>query len=139
MFAPTFIEIAGLKWSDTGMAATVGRSLSEIFRSEKSGRVIDARDHVLIGKERTDIGRPHDWGYPIRGIIKGDWMYVENFEPTRWPGGNPETGYLDCDGGATKTFILDAHRQNTADPYWALCFGMRRRKNSSISHTIATA
>ena len=123
--APTLVEVAGLKWSDTGMAATVGRSLTEIFRSEKSGRVVEARDHVLIGKERTDIGRPHDWGYPTRGIIKGDWLYIENFEPTRWPAGNPETGYLDCDAGATKTFILDAHRQNAADPFWALCFGMR--------------
>ena len=80
---------------------------------------------MLIGKERTDIGRPHDWGYPTRGIIKEGWIYVENSEPTRWPGGNPETGYLDCDAGATKTFILDAHRKDPADKFWALCFGLR--------------
>ena len=36
-----------------------------------------------------------------------------------------ETGYLDCDAGATKTFTLDAHRQNPADPFWSLCFGLR--------------
>ena len=123
--APTLLDVAGIKWSESGMADTAGRSLTEIFRSEKSGMVNPARDHVLIGKERTDIGRPHDWGYPIRGIIKGDWVYVENFEPTRWPGGNPETGYLDCDAGATKTFILDARRKNAADASWALCFGLR--------------
>ncbi len=123
--APTFIELAGLKWADTGMAPSPGRSLTELFRSDKSGQVIAARDHVLIGKERTDIGRPHDWGYPIRGIIKGDFFYLENFESTRWPAGNPETGYLDCDGGATKSFILEAHRAQPADPHWALCFGLR--------------
>ena len=123
--APTFIEVAQMKWSESGMAESPGRSLTEIFRSEKSGRIIPARDHVLIGKERTDIGRPHDWGYPTRGIIKDGWIYLRNFEPARWPAGNPETGYLDCDAGATKSFILDAHRKNPADASWSLCFGLR--------------
>ena len=81
------------------MAATSGRSLAEFFVGP-SGVV---RDHVLIGRERNDIGRPHDQGYPVRGIIKDDWLYLHNFEPTRWPGGNPETGYLDTDGSPTKT------------------------------------
>jgi N-sulfoglucosamine sulfohydrolase len=123
--APTIIEVAGLTWKDTGMADSPGRSLTEIFRSSKSGQVIAARDHVLIGKERTDVGRPNDWGYPIRGIVTKDSVFIENFEPSRWPAGNPETGYMDCDAGATKSFILDAHRKNPADPFWAACFGMR--------------
>ena len=123
--APTFLEVAGLPWADTGLAESSGRSLTEIFYSEKSGQVIAARDHVLIGKERTDIGRPNDWGYPIRGILKRDFLYLENFEPSRWPGGNPETGYMDVDAGATKSFILDAHRKDAGDPHWAWCFGLR--------------
>lgn len=123
--APTFIELAGLQWSQTGMAASSARSLTEIFQSDKAGQVIAARDHVLLGKERTDVGRPNDWGYPIRAIVTKDSAFIENFEPTRWPAGNPETGYMDCDAGATKTLILDAHRKNTADPFWQLCFGMR--------------
>jgi len=123
--APTLIEVAGLRWASTGMAESPGRSLTGIFRSTKSGLVEAGRDHVLIGKERTDIGRPHDWGYPTRGIVRNGWLYLRNFEPARWPAGNPETGYLDCDGGATKTFILEAHRKNPADTHWALCFGPR--------------
>ncbi len=122
-FAPTFIEAAGLKWEQTGMAAAAGRSLTDIFNSKKSGSVNPARDHVLLGQERHDVGRPHDWGYPIRSIVKDGWLYLRNYEPTRWPAGNPETGYLNTDGGATKTFILDAHRKDAADPFWALCFG----------------
>ena len=47
------------------------------------------------------MGRPHDWGYPIRGLVKDDKLYLHNFEPTRWPG-NPETGYLDCDSSPPK-------------------------------------
>lgn len=123
--APTLVELAGLEWSQTRMAPSPGRSLTDIFRSEKAGMVNPARDHVLIGKERTDIGRPNDAGYPTRGIVRSDWVYLRNFEPSRWPAGNPETGYLDCDGGATKTAILEAHRKNAADPHWALCFGKR--------------
>jgi N-sulfoglucosamine sulfohydrolase len=121
--APTLIEVAGLTWQQTGMAPAAGSSLVPIFQQTKA--LPQDRDSVLIGKERTDIGRPHDAGYPVRAIIKGDKVYVRNFENTRWPVGNPETGYLDCDAGATKTFILDAHRKNAQDPSWALCFGMR--------------
>jgi arylsulfatase A-like enzyme len=124
-FAPTFVELAGLSWAQTAMAEPAGHSLTDIFRSEKSGVIDPARDFVLVGKERTDVGRPNDAGYPTRGIIKGGWMYLQNYETSRWPAGNPETGYLDCDGGATKTFILNAHRANPKDAFWAYCFGMR--------------
>ncbi len=123
--APTLIELSGLRWKDTGMADSPGRSLVNLFRSGDSGWIDPKRDHVLLGRERTDIGRPHDRGYPVRGVVKGDWLYLRNFEPTRWPAGNPETGYLDCDGGATKTFVLEAHRVDSTDQHWAWCFGMR--------------
>ena len=43
----------------------------------------------------------------------------------RWPAGNPETGYLDTDGGATKTEILAARRKTGTDPHWSLCFGKK--------------
>ena len=123
--APTFIELAGLKWSQTGMAESPGRSLTDIFNSPLSGRVNPTRDHVLIGRERQDVGRPADAGYPVRGIVTEKSLYLINFAPDRWPVGNPETGYLDCDAGATKTFILDAHRKNPTDTFWQLCFGKR--------------
>src|SRR6185436_14989921 len=50
--APTLIEVAGLKWAETGMQLTVGRSLTDILFSAKAGRVNPLRDHVLVGKER---------------------------------------------------------------------------------------
>lgn len=123
--APTFVELAALPWAKTGMAASTGRSLTDIFRSEKSGRVNPARDHVLIGMERHDIGRPNDVGYPIRGIMKDDVLFLQNFEPSRWPACNPETGYLNVDASPTKSFILDAHRMSPGDIPWALSFGKR--------------
>ena len=125
--APTLVELAGLNWSETGMQATVGRSLTDILFSEKSGRVNLRRDHVLVGKERHDVGRPHDWGYPIRGIIREGALYLHNYEPGRWPAGNPETGYLNCDGSPTKSDILDARRAGREKRFWELAFGKRVR------------
>lgn len=124
-FAPTFIQAAGLNWKAVGMQPAAGRSLLEIVRSEKAGRVILQRDHILIGKERHDIGRPNDTGYPIRGIIKNDMLYIHNFETSRWPACNPETGYLNCDGSPTKTRILDGRTTPATAKFWELCFGKR--------------
>ncbi|MEM0897458.1 MAG: heparan N-sulfatase, partial [Verrucomicrobiota bacterium] len=83
------------------------------------------RDHVLIGKERHDIGRPDDNGYPVRGIVKNGMLYLKNFETGRWPSGHPLTGYLNCDGGATKTEILTMRRDGKDASFWQLCFGLR--------------
>ena len=124
-FAPTFVEVAGLDWDETGMQASPGRSLTDIFASEKSGWVNPERDHVLIGKERHDIGRPNDEGYPIRGIVKGGMLYLKNYETSRWPACNPETGYLNCDGSPTKTQILEMRRDGTNEVFWKLSFGKR--------------
>ncbi len=123
--APTFVEVSGLDWKETGMADSPGRSLTDIFASDKQGQVNPKRDHVLIGKERHDIGRPHDWGYPVRGIVKDGKLYLHNFEIDRWPAGNPETGYLNCDASPTKTAILEARRNGTDTKYWQWSFGKR--------------
>ena len=104
------------------MAPTSGQSLRGVFENRSDRNM---REHVLIGKERTDIGRPNDGGYPTRGIITKQGIYLKNFEQTRWPGGNPETGYLDCDTGKTKSLILQKHRNYPNDRSWQLCFGRR--------------
>ncbi len=122
-FAPTFVEIAGLEWEKTQMAPTPGKSLTDIFNDSQNE--IEDRDFVVFGKERHDVGRPNDQGYPIRGIVKNDYLYVKNFEPTRWPAGNPETGYLNTDGSPTKTVILDLRRNEGNTEYWQMNFGKR--------------
>ncbi len=124
-FAPTFLELAGVDPGPAGMQPITGRSLTEIFRSTKAGRCIAARDHVLIGKERHDVGRPNDVGYPIRGIVKDGFLYLHNFAPDRWPAGDPVTGYLNVDGGPTKTECLQARRKPETQRYWTWSFGKR--------------
>ncbi len=122
--APTFLEAAGLPWDKSGLLPTSGRSLFDVFRSDGSARVT-GRDFALIGRERNDLGRPDDQGYPVRGIVMEGKVYLENAEPSRWPACNPETGCLDTDASPTKTFLLQARREKGSDPFWELCFGMR--------------
>ena len=119
--APTFLEVCGLEEKRSGMQPITGRSLTNLFQSSESGTLDPARDHVLIGKERHDVGRPQDRGYPIRGIVQDEMLYLYNFETSRWPAGNPETGYLNCDGSPTKSLILEQR----SDQFWKWCFGKR--------------
>ncbi|WP_114778583.1 sulfatase family protein [Botryobacter ruber] len=124
-FAPTFLEAAGVSPEQGGMQPVQGKSLLPIFTSAKEGQVDKSRNYVLLGRERTDIGRPHDWGYPVRAIVKDNYIYSINYEPDRWPSGNPETGYLDTDSSPTKTAVL-ATRDSPAQQYlWAASFGKR--------------
>ena len=122
-FAPTFLDVAGVAQSQTGMAPITGRSLTEIFKSEKSGRVIPQRDHVLLSKERNDVGRPNDEGYPIRGIVKEGMLYLHNFETSRGPGGVAETGYKDTDDGPTKTAVLETEKIPALKHFFDASFG----------------
>lgn len=122
--APTILELTGVDITKSGMQPVVGKSMVPIFEnpSEKTDK---KRSYALIGKERHDIGRPNDEGYPIRGIVTERYLYIHNFETDRWPAGNPETGYLNCDGGATKTYILDNQKNKQYKKYWQMNFGKR--------------
>ncbi|PWJ60454.1 arylsulfatase A-like enzyme [Dyadobacter jejuensis] len=124
-FAPTILEAAGVSHQQSTMQEVEGKSLLPLLQSSKSGQTGLGRDHMLVGKERTDVGRPHDQGYPVRGIIKDKYIYTINYQPDRWPGGNPETGYLDTDGSPTKTEVLQARRNGTSDSFWKLAFGKK--------------
>lgn len=115
-FAPTWMELAGLK----PHPQMTGRSLVNLLRSDKSGW-IENRDTMLVGKERHDIGRPNDLGYPVRALRTKDFLYVHNFHPDRWPVGNPETDFGNCDPGPSKEVLklLGGH-------FYELCFGKRQ-------------
>lgn len=121
--APTVLEVAGISEEASGMKAITGRSFLDILKNKKSS--VD-RDFVMLGKERHDVGRPDDQGYPIRGLIRGDYLYLRNYEVERWPAGNPETGYMNVDGSPTKTEILKARRNPKTTHYWQLSFGKRK-------------
>ncbi|WZO98337.1 sulfatase [Isosphaeraceae bacterium EP7] len=115
-FAPTFLEAAGLKAPDS----MSGRGFGDLLASEKAGQIDPTRNRMVVGKERHDLGRPDDQGYPVRAIRSLEYLYVVNYEPDRWPVGNPETSYPNCDNGPTKTLITSQF-----DESYRLCFGKR--------------
>jgi N-sulfoglucosamine sulfohydrolase len=115
-FAPTFLQAAGLEPAGT----MTGKSFLDVLQSKNAGVVDRSRNSMIIGKERHDIGRPHDWGYPVRAIRTAEFLYIRNYEPDRWPAGNPETGYTNVDDSPTKTLIISAF-----DEYFRLSFGKR--------------
>ena len=124
-FAPTFLDIAGVNARQTKMKSLQGKSLMPIINSY-SGNLIDpSNDHVILGRERQDVGRPHDEGFPVRALVSRNYIYTKNYEPDRWPSGNPETGYLDTDSSPTKTEILESNRNNKQTNAWLLSFGKK--------------
>jgi arylsulfatase A-like enzyme len=115
-FAPTFLELAGI----ARPASMTGRSFAPALRAEGSGWIDRSRNRMVVGKERHDLGRPNDWGYPVRAIRTPEFLYVHNYEPDRWPAGNPETSYPNCDNSPTKTLVTSRF-----DQFYRLSFGKR--------------
>ncbi len=115
-FAPTILEAAGVKAGPT----FTGKSFVDILRSGKQGVVDPSREFVLVAKERHDIGRPNDAGYPVRAIRTRQYLYIRNYTPDVWPAGMPETGYRDVDDSPTKTLLIA-----NFDRSYKLSFGKR--------------
>ncbi len=118
--APTFLAAAGLP-PHPHMA---GRSFLDLLLSGREGQVDPSRTRAYFGRERHDLGREDDLGYPVRCIRTPQYLYVRNFAPERWPAGNPETGFTNCDSSPTKSRILELHAGGESACYdW--CFGRR--------------
>lgn len=123
--APTLLELAGRN----PHPQMTGKSFLPQLLAEKSGRVDPTRDHTLLGKERHDIGRTDgdrlSVGYPSRAIRNDAFLYVRNFKPDRWPGGNPEYGLLNCDSSPTKSYLTGLAADDPDYRFYELAFGKR--------------
>jgi len=124
-FAPTFLEAAGLKVPKE----MTGRSLMDLFQSNKSGWFDPARDMTVTGLERHVWARPEGKTYPRRAIHTKDYVYIRNYEPDRWPMGGPdfefpEVGtFGDIDAGPTKSFMMAHHEEENVKGLFAKSFG----------------
>jgi N-sulfoglucosamine sulfohydrolase len=123
--APTVMELAGLPLHEQ----MTGSSFVKQLLADGSGRIDPDRNHTLLGKERHDIGRTDgdllSVAYPARAIRNDNFLYVRNFEPQRWPIGNPEFGYMNCDGSPTKTFLTELSQSDPDYHFFELAFGKR--------------
>ena len=127
--APTFLELGGV---DAPKVMT-GRSLVSVLESKKSGMVDKQRNFVITGRERhVAMSRPGFTPYPQRALRTKEHLYIINFEPNRWPMGDPFNltddkapdwntlenstfvTFADFDASPTKAWLLE----NRKDPKW---------------------
>lgn len=123
--APTILDVCNISKEKSGMQEISGESIKEIFSSKKAGQVVQKRDYTVFGRERDDYGRPNNQGYPIRGIIRSNIMYIWNLKPALYPACNPETGFCEIDGSPTKTEIINLWRTDKNNLFFRLSMGFR--------------
>ena len=140
--APTFLEAAGVDIPDTMSA----RSLLPVLESAESGQVDTERTFVVTGRERhVESAREGGLPYPMRAIRTKEFLYIHNFEPERWPVGDPRglddlqaeapsrddilrssrIVYSDMDGSPTKAWILHHRADEDVSPLFQIGFGKR--------------
>ncbi len=122
--APTVLEIAGTSPSAAGMSPAAGAGAScRCCGMSRTPVPRCTNGRCCASGMTTDA--PVTRGYPIRGIVRGGWLYLCNLKPWLLPGGNPETGYRDIDSSPTKTAILQLERSGQDNRYYELSMGQR--------------
>jgi uncharacterized sulfatase len=119
-YAPTFLEAAGVP----APAVMTGRSLLPLLRSGRSGVIEPRRARVFSGRERHSHARFDNLGYPARAMRHGNYLYVWNMTPDRWPAGDPEA-FADIDGGPTKDWMMAHRTEPKVAPLFEQAFGKR--------------
>ncbi len=143
--APTFCEAAGVPVPSSMTA----RSLMPTLSSDASGTVDTTRDFVVTGRERHIAhARKGMLPYPQRALREQDFIYIINFEPDRWPVGDPKglddlsatppdfqtliddtmVAYRDMDGSPTKAWMIHHREEEDVEPLYQLAFGKRPRE-----------
>lgn len=120
--APTFLEAAGL----TPPRQMTARSLMDVFTQTET----PSRDAAYTAMERHDGCRKGGKGYPCRAIRTHDFLYIRNYEPDRWPAGDPDAKncaraipFGEVDSAPSKTLLME--KREVYGKYYDLAFGMR--------------
>lgn len=146
--APTILEIT--KTTSEGMPQITGKSMLKMLKSEENEIFADKERAVFSGRERHSSSRYLNWGYPQRAIRNGEYLYIWNMKPKRWPAGAPQkfdpndtvvllpmygldaqgkyiptAAFTDIDDCPTKTFLIENHDQDNIEMYFELANGKR--------------
>ena len=142
---PTFCEAGGID----APATMTGKSLMPVLTDPRSGQIEPDRDHVVTGRERHVGGAREGYlPYPQRSLRTRDFIYIVNFEPDRWPMGDPKglddpstpapdfetlayntfVAYADLDASPTKAWMIHHREDHDVEPLYELAFGKRPRE-----------
>ena len=118
--APTFLEAAGLEVpgemkQETGnfhVINSLAAAFSDLGRTET--RLFTDFSAAFISMERHDGCRKGGKGYPCRAIRTHKYLYIRNYEPGRWPAGDPDRKvcardipFGEVDSSPTKKLLMD--------------------------------
>lgn len=144
-FGPTFCEAGGIDVP----APMTGKSLMPVLEDPRSGQIDPERDYVVTGRERHVGGAREGYlPYPQRSLRTRDFIYIVNFEPDRWPMGDPKglddpsmpapdfdtlaydtfVAYADLDASPTKAWMIHHREDHDVEPLYELAFGKRPRE-----------
>lgn len=141
---PTFCEVGGIEPPETMTA----QSILPLLLSDESGQIEPTRDHVVTGRERHIAhARKGMLPYPQRSIRTDQFIYIINFEPDRWPMGDPLgldddrptptedqltndtfVTLRDMDASPTKAWLVTHREEHDVEPLYELAFGKRPRE-----------
>lgn len=138
--APTYLQAAGLEPPE----CMAGRGLMDVLSSKESGLVDSERTFVVTGRERH-VGKAREGNlpYPQRAIRTKDFLYIRNFEPDRWPMGDPKglddpnttpppfdelckstfVAYADMDASPTKAWMIHHRGEERVRRLFEMGFG----------------
>ncbi len=122
-FGPTFLEATDKEIPKEFS----GRSLIPLLKGDAN---IQEREMVFLERERHANVRKGDLSYPVRAVRNKDFLYIKNFEPDRWPAGNPKVHqsvgqYGDIDNSISKFLIMQMEGKPNDTDYFKLAFGKR--------------
>jgi len=127
--APTILELAGLPVP----AEMTAKSLLPILSSAASGTIDPTREFTVMARERHAFVRRNGLGYPGRALRTKDFLYIRNYEPDRWPAGDPPL-FGDVDAhmlhyrSPTKMELLTRRGDTAAGPLFDMAFAKRPRE-----------
>ncbi|MFI3324678.1 MAG: sulfatase [Clostridia bacterium] len=146
--APTFLDVAGVNIPEQMTA----KSILPLLKSDKNGIIDKKRDFIVTGRERhADIARDGNLPYPQRAIRTKDYLYIYNFEPDRWPVGDPKglqdpsyqidfdelrlqssAAFNDMDASPTKAWLIWHRNEEAYKNYYSLAFDKRPKEELYI-------
>ncbi|MBN2450295.1 MAG: sulfatase [Lentisphaeria bacterium] len=139
---PTFLQAAGIEPPECMCA----RGLLDVLEAPGNGQIDPTRTFVVTGRERhVARAREGNLPYPQRAIRTHDFLYIRNFEPERWPMGdpggmdNPDAApppyeklasdtfavYPDMDAGPTKAWMVHHRGEEHVRLLFEMGFGRR--------------
>ena len=77
-------------------------------------RLYEDPSAAFMAMERHDGCREGGKGYPCRAVRTRQYLYIKNYEPDRWPAGNPDRKFCardipfgEVDSSPTKALLMD--------------------------------